>query len=250
MNASSKDLIIFDLDGTLAPSKSSIDQEMAQLLISLIAKKKVAIISGGDYVQFQTQLLKALPTSSENYSNFFILPTSGTRLYAWKGMWTEQYAEHLSPKEKEKVMIALGTALRASGYEQPAKIYGQIIEDRASQITFSANGQNAPLEIKTAWDPNRAKRQKIVDLLQKSIPEFDVRIGGTNSIDITKRGVNKGYGIRKLEEYLKIHLDHMLFVGDTLFHGGNDYPAKATGIDCIQVSGPDEAKKLIMKLIA
>lgn len=245
MTAYSKELIIFDLDGTLAPSKSPIEPDMAELLVKLIARKKVAIMSGGGFPQFETQLLRALPHTGENLSNLLIMPTSGTKLCIWKGSWVEQYAEHLSLKEKEKVMISLNASLKQADYVKPEKTFGDLIEDRGSQITFSALGQNATLAAKESWDPTREKRQKIVSFLQAKIPEFDIRLGGTTSIDITKKGVNKGYGIRKLEEYLRMPLDHMVFVGDALYQGGNDYPAKATGIDCIQVSGPEETKKLI-----
>lgn len=242
-----KDLIIFDLDGTLAPSKSLLEPETARLLTQLIEKKKVAVISGGGFPQFENQLLKTLPVSFEKRENLLLLPTSGTRMYAWRGAWTEQYAERLGIKEKERIMIALNESLKAVGYQIPDKSFGPIIEDRGSQITFSALGQNAPLTLKAAWDPGRNKREAIAEILRRKIPGFDVRVGGTTSIDITKRGVNKGYGIRKLEEHLKIHLDKMLFVGDSLFHGGNDFPVKATGVDCIQVKNPEETRELIRK---
>jgi len=241
----SKQLIVFDLDGTLAESKSGISPEMASSLIKLIARKKVAIISGGGYPQFQAQLLSYLPQNTENFSNLFLIPTSGTRLYAWKGSWNEQYVEHLSIKEKEKIMIALNASLKQGGYVQPQKIYGPIFEDRGSQITFSALGQQAPGLEKKAWDPTREKREAISAFLQPKLPEFDVRIGGSTSIDITKKGVNKAFGIRRLEEYLKLTSDDIVFVGDALFPGGNDYPARATGVDCIMVNGPEDTRKLI-----
>jgi phosphomannomutase len=245
MTAYSKELIIFDLDGTLSESKSAMSPDMVQSFMRLLSQKKVAVISGGGYPQFETQFLRALPTDSANFSNLTLLPASGTRMYAWRGSWCEQYAEHLSPKEKEKAMIALNAALRLAGYQRPERIYGEIIEDRGSQITFSALGQSAPVELKKVWDPDRKKREKIVEILKDKIQEYDVRIGGMTSIDITRRGVNKAYGIHKLEQYLNIPIDNMVFVGDKLMPGGNDYPAKATGIDCIQVTGPDETKGLI-----
>jgi HAD superfamily hydrolase (TIGR01484 family) len=244
MVAYSKKLIMFDLDGTLSKSKCPLDPDMEDLLQKLIERKKVAIISGGGYPQFQTQVLNAFPRN-ENFTNLFLMPTSGTRLYSWRGTWNEQYAEHLSPHEKEKIMISLNAALKQAGHVQPAKVYGPIIEDRGSQITFSAIGQQAPVEEKAQWDPTRAKREAIVSYLQPKIPEFDVRIGGSTSIDITKKGVNKAFGIRKLEEVLHLSPDDIVFVGDTLFPGGNDYPAKATGVDCISVKNPEETKQLI-----
>lgn len=245
MELTNYDLIIFDLDGTLAPSKSPLESDMADLLFELLEKKKVAVISGGGYHQFEAQFLVRLPTTGERLNSLFLLPTSGTKLYAWRGTWCEQYSEHLSSKEKKLIITSLNESLKATGFALTEKVYGQLIEDRGSQITFSGLGQEAPLALKLTWDPKHEKRQRIVDLVRVKIPQFDVRIGGTTSIDITKRGVNKGYGIHKLEEYLKIPIERMLFVGDALYQGGNDYPARATGIECIQVKGPEETKELI-----
>ncbi|MFA6459071.1 MAG: HAD-IIB family hydrolase [Candidatus Paceibacterota bacterium] len=239
------DLIVFDLDGTLAPSKSFLEPDMAELLVNLLKSKKVAVMSGGSYQQFQYQFLSALPIDAAGYTNMFLLPTSGTRLYSWKGDWHMEYAEDLTAQEKEKILSALSASLKMSGHSDASQIYGEQIEDRKSQITFSALGQNAPLTAKTTWDPDRKKREKIVAILQDKIPMFETRIGGTTSIDITRRGVNKSYGIRKLEEFLNIEKDKILFIGDALFPGGNDFPARASGVDCIQVSGPEEVKTMI-----
>ncbi len=249
MNINDKQLIIFDLDGTLAPSKSALEPDMAALLVQLLEHKKVAVISGGGYSQFETQLLKSLPTGAESYYNLFLLPTSGTRMYVWRGTWYEQYAEHLNPKEKKMIMTALNTVLETD-YVKPEKTFGELVEDRSSQITFSALGQAAPIDLKLAWDPDRSKREHIADKIRALIPQFDVRVGGSTSIDITRRGVNKGYGIRKLEEYFKMSQDDMVFVGDALFHGGNDYPVKATGVDCVEVKGPEETKVVVAKWLA
>jgi len=250
-----KELIIFDKDGTLTDSKSVIDDEMAALLVQLLAKKKVAIISGSIYQIFETQILNRLPVGTLHLTNLYLLPTSGTRLYVWQGNWQEKYAENLSESDKKLILEKLKMALTMAKYEFPTKTngkqsYGEIIEDRGSQITFSALGQNAPLKPKEAWDPTREKRQLIVSYLQDKLPRFDVRIGGTTSIDITIKGVNKAYGIRKLEDFLKIPTERIVFIGDTIFPGGNDYPAKSTGVDCIQVSGPEETKKVIMRLLS
>ena len=245
-----KELIIFDKDGTITLSKSPLEKDIADLIVQLLAKKKVAIISGGSFPLFETQLLNKLPANGDHeLTNLFLLPTSGTRLYTWRGSWHEQYAEDISVADKKNIMEKLNMALTATGYTKPQKIYGDLMEDRGSQITFSALGQNAPLEPKQAWDPTRAKREAIADFLKDKLPRFDVRIGGSTSIDITMKGVNKAYGIRKLEDFLHMPLDKMLFIGDTLFHGGNDYPAKSTGIDCIAVTGPQDAGKIIQDIV-
>lgn len=249
MDIALKKLFIFDLDGTLAKSKSPLDPDMAKALVALLAKRKVAVISGGGYPQFLKQFLASMPAGSERYSNLYLLPTSGTRLYSWKGTWNEEYAETLSVGERKLVLAAIDWGLKVAGYEKPAKVYGDLIEDRGSQVTFSALGQNAPTEEKYAWDPDMKKREKIAAAIRAKLPGYDVRIGGKTSLDVTKKGVNKGYGIRKLEQFLNMPSEDIIFIGDALFYGGNDYPAKATGVDCIQVSGPEETIKIINDVI-
>jgi phosphomannomutase len=245
MNISEKKLAIFDLDGTLAPSKSPLEPDMAELIINLLKKVKVAVISGGAYPQFQTQFLTRLPHGDHNYSNLFILPTSGTQLYVWKGDWHQEYAEYISEKDRATILESLKSALIQGNYQKPPKVYGEIIEDRLSQITFSAVGQAAPVALKMAWDPDRSKREKIASFLSPKIPNFDLHINGSSSIDITAKGVNKAYGIRKLEQRLDVKPDEIVFVGDALFPGGNDFPARAAGVDCIPVKDPEDTKKLI-----
>jgi HAD superfamily hydrolase (TIGR01484 family) len=182
---------------------------------------------------------------TDGLNNLLLLPTSGTKLFVWRGTWQQQYAEDLTRQEKDKVVNALDIALKTCNYAKPERTYGAIIEDRGSQITFSAFGQEAPLIQKQKWDPDWSKRKAIIEIMKDKIPEFDVRMGGMTSIDITRRGVNKGYGIQKLKDFLKIPTESIVFIGDALFHGGNDYPARASGVDCIEVKDPNETKKII-----
>jgi len=243
-----KRLIVFDLDGTLAKSKSSLDTEMAALLGALLGIVKGAIISGGAWPQFEAQVLSNLP-HDERLKNLSLLPTCGTKFLAYDGAWKELYSEDLTAAEKTKIISALKKAMAESGFEAK-KVWGEVIEDRGSQITLSALGQKAPLEAKAGWDPDFSKRQKIKAVLDAVIPEFSVRLGGTTSIDVTKAGIDKAYGIRKLRDVLGISLEEMLFIGDALFVGGNDYPAKEAGVVSIQVRDPDETKRVVETLVA
>lgn len=243
-----KSLIIFDLDGTLAESKSPLDPEMGALLGLLLGVVKAAVISGGSWTQFEKQVLSNLP-HDKSLSNLSMLPVSGTKFYRYDGTWKELYSEEFNAQEKSKVTSALNSALNSSGFKAE-KHWGELIEDRGSQITFSALGQDAPLDEKKKWDPDFAKRKKIKAILERSIPEFSVQLGGTTSIDITRPGINKAYGIRKLRDTLGIAIQDMLFIGDEVFPGGNDYPAKEAGVACIKVRDPDETKRVIETIIA
>jgi HAD superfamily hydrolase (TIGR01484 family) len=244
-----KRLIVFDLDGTLAESKAAIDDEMAALLGRLLGVVKVAVISGGDWPQFETQVLERLPASSP-LGNLSLLPTSGTKFFSYEaGEWQERYSEDLTSEEKQKIEGAIDAAVARTGF-QPAQTWGERIEDRGTQITYSALGQQAPLEEKVKWDPDFAKRKQIKALLDTTLPDFSVRLGGSTSIDVTRPGIDKAYGIRKLRDVLAIPIADMLFIGDAIFPGGNDYPALQAGVQSIRVRDPEETKRVVEAIIA
>jgi HAD superfamily hydrolase (TIGR01484 family) len=243
-----KKLIVYDLDGTLAESKSSLDTEMAALLHALLGVIKVAVISGGGWPQFEKQLLSNLP-HDECLANLSLLPTCGTKFFEYKSDWKKLYSEDFTTDEKERIIGSLKKAVSEAGYEVE-KVWGEAIEDRGSQITYSALGQQAPLKEKDKWDPDYTKRKKIKAILDPLIPGFSVRMGGATSIDVTKPGIDKAYGIRKLRDLLGISLEEMIFIGDALFPGGNDYPAEEAGVVSIPVRGPNETKPVTKAIIA
>ena len=243
-----KKLIVFDLDGTLAESKASVDAEMSRLLNDLLGIVKVAVISGGDWPHFEKQVLSNLAHNG-SLVNLSILPTCGTKFFQYKRDWQKLYSEDFTPEERDKIIAALKKAVAEAGF-QVEKVWGHAIEDRGSQITFSALGQQAPLDEKKKWDSDFTKRKKIKAILDPLIPGFSVRMGGATSIDVTKPGIDKAYGIGKLRDVLGISLKEMIFVGDALFPGGNDYPAEQAGVVSIPVCGPHETKRVIETTIA
>lgn len=243
-----KKLIIFDLDGTLAESKSSLDSSMATLLTKLLEVAYVSVISGGDWPQFETQLLANLP-QGDLLKKLILLPTCGTKYYHYSGTWEKIYSEEFTQLEKDKIIHSLKQSCQTAGIKETT-VWGDVIEDRGSQITFSALGQQAPIEAKKPWDPDFSKRKKLKIILDTLIPEFSVHLGGATSVDITKPGIDKAYGVRKLRDTLSISIEEMIFIGDALFPGGNDYPAKAAGVDSIQIKNPEETKLVIETILA
>lgn len=238
-----KRLVAFDLDGALAESKQAVDAEMASLLARLTHRLSVAVISGGDWPQFEVQLLAQLGKDA-NLTRLFLMPTSGTMLYRYKGIWRQIYADALSESERDKIVGSLETIVAALGFAQE-RSWGTRIEDRGTQITFSGLGQEAPPAAKLAWDPTFAKRQKVQAMLTPRLPGFVVRIGGSTSVDITREGVDKGYGITRLAKAANLALSDILFMGDALYPGGNDYAVRGAGVDCIAVRDVEETKHIL-----
>ncbi|AXA95099.1 HAD-IIB family hydrolase [Microbacterium sp. PM5] len=243
-------LIAFDLDDTLAPSKSAIDPRIGELLLELATRVEVAIISGGQLQQFQSQVVERLPAAdAATLDRFHLMPTCGTQYYRLEeGGVRTVYAHALTDDEKSRALTAVEEEARRLGLWE-AEPWGDILEDRGSQVTFSALGQTAPLEAKMAWDPTGEKKNALRDAVAARIPDLEVRSGGSTSVDITHRGIDKAYGMRKLAEVTGISLDDMLFVGDRLDEHGNDYPVLAMGVTCQAVEGWEHTSAYLTELI-
>jgi phosphomannomutase len=207
------------------------------------------VISGGDWPQFDKQVVSRLPERAD-LSKLWLMPTTGTKLYVHRDdAWTPAYAELFDDALKAKILKAFGESLEATGFV-PERTWGERIEDRGSQITFSALGQQAPIDAKEHWDPDFAKRKIIQADLETRLPGLSIKLGGTTSIDITREGVDKAYGLKKLRDVSGISLDAMIFVGDAIFPGGNDYPAKELGLDTVRVRDPQETLSVIATAVA
>ncbi|PPJ56937.1 hypothetical protein CBER1_02245 [Cercospora berteroae] len=181
------ELVAFDLDGTLAISKQAIQQNMAEALSSLLQVAQVAVISGGDWPQFAKQIASRLPPTAD-LSELWLMPTSGTKLYRFDASthaWQTVYADLFTSETKDSILQAFDASLEATGFK-PSQTWGERIEDRGSQITFSALGQEAPISEKQTWDPDFAKRKVIQADLKKRLPDLSINMGGTTSIDVTK----------------------------------------------------------------
>ncbi|MBT4857150.1 HAD-IIB family hydrolase [Candidatus Uhrbacteria bacterium] len=249
---SGKKLFVFDFDGTLNRSKVEVDDEMVGIIKELLEKRDVAIISGSAFKEYDRFLLGKLGSSDELFSKLHLFPTSGAVFIRYEeGKWNEVYADGIGPESVKKIMDAFETAFKEVGYVQPEKIYGELIEDRGTQVTFSALGQKAPIEEKLAWrGSDLDMRVEIVEVMKPLLPEFAIKVPGKTSIDVTNLGIDKGYGVEKMKEHLGFQISDMVFIGDALYPGGNDEPVKRTGIESIQVEGPEEVKAILRGALA
>ena len=224
---------------------------MAELIGALLQTHQVCIISGGRFEQFQQQVVDNLKVKHHLLINLHLMPTCGTRYYRYdsvKRKWTKLYSEDIPTEDRNRIIEALTTAAREVGHLE-TNPHGEIIEDRGSQITFSACGQQAPPHIKYAWDPDQVKRLEIRSKVLDVLDDYEVRIGGTTSIDVTKPGIDKAYGMKKLMDALGVSKDEILFIGDKLEEGGNDYAVKAMGIDTIAVDGWEHTVLVVQALM-
>lgn len=244
-----KDIIIFDYDNTLADSRQPLDIEMRKLFCSLLEKKQVVIITGGTLEHAKKQITDIIPCL-ENIKNLHLLLTTGSIYYRWNNNeWEEVYSYVLSNEDAEYIISTFKKVIDSMDINFSPNIKGEQFENRRTQITFSALGQDANLEDKKVWDPNQEKRKEIVEKLKQKLSNFDIHIGGTTSIDITKKGIDKKWGLETFFEYMKWNQKDALFIGDALFVGGNDYPVTKTDIDIKETTSPEETKKIINTIL-
>jgi len=252
-----KDLVVFDLDGTLTPSKSIMDTEMSELVRELISKKKVAVIGGGKLELFKHQFLNELKAPTNLLANLYLFPTTATTFLRYNKGWKRVYSHTLTKAEIASIRSAFKHVFAEIGYVKPKITYGKVIENRGTQVTWSALGQDLVkvlgpkgIDIKNKWrDEHMPLKLTIARGLQKRLPNLEVLAAGHTSIDITKKGIDKSYGLKQIEKYLKIKIGKMLFIGDAIFPGGNDYAITKTAVDYVQVKSPEDTKKVIRHVL-
>ena len=244
-----KSVIAADLDKTLCHPRSPIEGEMPGLLAELLELRDIAIVSGGSFPQINAQAIERLP-STANLSRLYVFSTNASVFHRYEGgAWCQVYREDMAEEERSKIKDALERAMADTNYRQPERVFGDVVQDRGTQITFAAVGNEAPIEARRAWDPDKSKRTTLRAALLKYIPEFQITIGANSSLDVTRMGVDKAYGIGKIEKELECSIPDIIFIGDALFENGTDYPVRTTGVDAVQVEGPEEGERLIRFII-
>lgn len=245
-------IYVFDLDGTLAESKQKMDVEMAGLIKDLLQHSKVAIVSGAAFRQFDEQVISALDSEvNASLENLSLFPENGSACYLWKdNSWQVQYHEKFSPAESAEIIAALKKEISDAGLDK-VKTYGEQIEDRGGQITFSGLGQQAPIDVKSTFDPDTSIRTSLANKLRSILPQYEIRVGGMTSVDITRKGITKLYAIKKIEGMFSVGAADITYIGDALFPGGNDFAAIESGARTVQVNSIADTKEFIRsKLVA
>ncbi len=241
-----KKVLSFDVDQTLNIAKTPIPDDVADLLTQCLDHFEICPISGQKFDQFLVQIVDRLKDATpEQLEHLHLFVAQGTQYYRYnakKKDWIQVYNYPLTEEQVEKITDAIRTAAEELGYWEADKLQkgDEIIENRLSQVTFSALGQKAGTEAKYAWDPDHKKREAIVERCKELAPEFEYEIGGTTSINAFTPGMNKVFGMNHLMEELKVEKSDILYFGDMTQPGGNDYPVVQMGIDTITVRSHED----------
>lgn len=257
-----KQVLSFDVDQTLNVAKTPIPPEMAAVLSHCLDHFYICPISGQKFEQFLVQIVNPLVAYAageasinatkliKRLEHLHLFVAQGTQYYRYQPSsdsydpadWHQVYNYPLKDEDVVKITTTLQQAAKELGFWEADKLAegDEIIENRLSQVTFSALGQTAGTEAKYAWDPDLKKRQAIVAKCREKLPDFLYEIGGTTSINVAAPGMNKEFGMAHLLEELHVEKSDVLYFGDMTQPGGNDYPVVAMGIDTITVRSHED----------
>ena len=245
INLSQKIYILADVDDTICESCQQISGAMADQISKMVDNGfQFAFISGTKSEDLMRMI--SLNLNREHY----ILGTTGTKCVKVKADKSTEtlYNFSLNPKEKQEILDAFDKLIEHYNIVSLTTKEDQV-QDRDSQITLSAIGRHAPSELKAEHDPLGKKRKVWVEFLKKHLDEnkYEMNIAGTTSIDVTRKNMDKEWGIRQFAKEKEIEFDEILFFGDKLEPGGNDFPETKV-VDCVAVTCPDDTLEKLKRI--
>lgn len=206
----------FDLDNTLTRSKSHIEPAHADTLRALMEHADVIVVSGHGERDIRAHL--------EDLTGYHVLGQNGN--FAQKADGTILWERKLSPEQVEAIHAFIKKARAHLALE--VRDENDIVEDRGCQVAYSLIGHHEDIEKKEAFDPEHAKRKKLLEDLSEDVQKLaqeahiEIKIGGTTVLDFIDKGKNKGYNITEFIHALGWEKQECIYVGDALFPSGND----------------------------
>ena len=237
-------IFMFDVDGTLTPSRQRMTKEFAKFFDKWSEKNKYYLVTGSDLDKTKEQLPIAYIDRAEG-----IFTCCGNQ------MWRDDELIYNNKFElTSKLKNTLEVILMSSQYKHR---YGNHIEDRGSMVNFSVVGRNCTQEQREEyfeWDKEKGERRKISIFLKQKFKDLDAVIGGQISIDIYPKGNDKSQILDVIEQERLVPPSEYIFIGDGIQNGGNDYPLaelmdNIEGCDWYHTEGWKHTKEILEKLI-
>ena len=213
-------VFIFDVDGTLTPSRLSMTESFRKFFNGWILKNKFYLVTGSNIEKLQEQMC------------FFDIEAEAIFTCCGNEMWIPDphivniSAEQVYRKEfkpPQTLLTYLGEQLRFSEY--PIRTSNHI-EDRETLLNFSIIGRDCTQEQRDAyfkWDNENGERKKIAKYISDTWPEIEAVRGGQISIDIYPKGNDKSQIFEHIQKR-EPDAEEYIFIGDRTEEGGNDYP--------------------------
>lgn len=207
---------IFDVDGTLTPSRQPIDPKFRDWLLTFASNNAVYLVTGSDHAKTQEQLGSALTFTANRVFNCSGNETWHNNDLVYSNNW----------RLPEKAHNWLAERLTESEFELRT---GNHFEHRTGMVNFSVVGRNAEIDEREQyiqWDCRTNERKKLATAFNLTFPDLEARVGGETGLDIAPKGADKS----QILEYFD-PADELIFFGDDMNETGNDYPLMRAIVD-------------------
>ena len=245
-------VFIFDVDGTLTPSRLPMTTEFREFFLEWAKKNKFYLVTGSDLPKVQEQASDNILELADG-----VFTCCGNQFWRealikqWPTDWKLIYDNKF--KVTKKLNKLLGTILSNSVYPHR---YGNHIEDRGSMVNFSIVGRDCTQKQRDEyfeWDNEKGERKIIANAIKEKFPELDAVIGGQISIDIYPKGNDKSQILDIIKQDRLIKSDEYIFIGDRTMKGGNDYPLaklmkETNNCYTFQTNGWEQTQKILEEL--
>ena len=244
-------IFIFDVDGTLTPSRLPMTKKFQKFFKEWAKKNKFYLVTGSDIPKLQEQM-EGLEIHSDG-----IFTCCGNEY------WQSDPAVHpkhcdliYSNKFKPPKDLIKYLERKVLKSKYPNRC-GNHIEDRGAMVNFSVVGRNCTQEQREEyfeWDKRMGERNITCMEIKGTWPKLDAVVGGQISIDIYPKGNDKSQVLNIIEQERLVPPNEYIFIGDGIENGGNDYPL-ARLMDNIercewyQTKGWEHTKQILESLI-
>jgi phosphomannomutase len=201
---------IFDVDGTLTPSRGTIDPAFKEFFNEFCRSNQVFLVTGSD----KPKTVEQLGEDTYNLAH---------TVYQCNGNDVWQSKKHIRTNEwtlPEAPHEWLANRLTDSGFPKRCGIH---FEHRPGMVNFSIVGRGANANDRAhyvKWDKDTNERNDIADVFNDLFPELEAKVGGETGLDISPKGLNKSQIIKDFD----LNKDEIWFFGDAMYEGGNDRP--------------------------
>ena len=198
---------VFDVDGTLTPSRLPIDPEFEKFFLEWMEGKEVYLVTGSSKDMTIEQVGEKIWSKAKR-----AYQSCGNAVYEYGELYREIDFE--LGKDLKKLLEQF---LELSEWEEK---YDTHIEKRLGLVNFSTIGRTCPQNQRDdyhKWDESKEERKMFCKIIEETFPELEATVGGEISIDIYPKGQNKA-------QVLDDIIGPVTFFGDKCKPGGNDYP--------------------------
>ena len=244
-------IFIFDVDGTLTPSRLPMTEEFQNFFSIWSKMNKFYLVTGSDLPKLQEQMCMYDIEAERIFTccgNQMWKPNPSVPIQSADLIYDNKF---IVPRKLKKL---LGTILSNSQYPHR---YGNHIEDRGSMVNFSIVGRNCTQEQREdfyKWDNEKGERKKISTFLKQKFKDLDAVLGGQISIDIYPKGMDKSQIFNVIKQERLVQPDEYIFIGDRTKEGGNDYPLaklmkETNNCYTFQTTGWEQTQEILENLV-